>query len=84
MRNSARLRSIYTVIDMGFLDEVGKVAGAIAAVEATDKVDPDASILTKGIAAVAGFEGAGALESLVQKKEDEVIPQAADNAGTQA
>jgi hypothetical protein len=39
---------------MGFLDEVGKVAGAIAAVEATDKVDPDASILTKGIAAVAG------------------------------
>jgi hypothetical protein len=69
---------------MGFLDEVGKVAGAIAAVEATDKVDPDASILTKGIAAVAGFEGAGALESLVAKKEDEGTPEDADNAGTQA
>ena len=69
---------------MGFLDEVGKVAGAIAAVEATDKVDPDASILTKGIAAVAGFKGAGALESLVEKKEDEAIPDDADSAGTQA
>jgi hypothetical protein len=72
------------VIDMGFLDEVGKVAGAIAAVEATDKVDPDASILTKGIAAVAGFKGAGALESLLEKKEDECSPEDADNAGTQA
>jgi len=69
---------------MGFLDEVGKVAGAIAAVEATDKVDPDASILTKGIAAVAGFKGAGALESLLEKKEDEGSPEDADNAGTQA
>ena len=69
---------------MGFLDEVGKVAGAVAAVEATDKVDPDASILTKGIAAVAGFKGAGALESLVEKKEDEAAPDDADNAGTQA
>ena len=69
---------------MGFLDEVGKVAGAIAAVEATDKVDPDASILTKGIAAVAGFKGAGALESLVEKKEDEAAPDDADNAGAQA
>lgn len=72
------------VIDMGFLDEVGKVAGAIAAVEATDKVDPDASLLTKGIAAVAGFKGAGALESLVEKKEDEAAPDDADNAGAQA
>ena len=69
---------------MGFLDEVGKVAGAVAAVEATDKVDPDASILTKGIAAVAGFKGAGALESLVEKKEDEAAPDDADSAGTQA
>jgi hypothetical protein len=69
---------------MGLLDEVGKVAGAIAAVEATDKVDPDASILTKGIAAVAGFKGAGALESLVEKKEDDASPDDADSAGTQA
>jgi len=57
--------------DMGLLDEVGKIAGAVAAVEAAEKVDPEAGLLTKGIAAVAGFEGAGKLESLVEKKEDE-------------
>ncbi|RDK02195.1 hypothetical protein [Paraburkholderia lacunae] len=56
---------------MGLLDEAGKIAGAIAAVEAAEKVDPDAGLLTKGIAAVAGFEGAGALESLIEKKDDE-------------
>ncbi|MBN3803913.1 hypothetical protein GXB81_12735 [Paraburkholderia sp. Ac-20336] len=56
---------------MGLLDEVGKIAGAVAAVEAAEKVDPEAGLLTKGIAAVAGFEGAGKLESLVEKKEDE-------------
>lgn len=55
---------------MGLLDEVGKIAGAVAAVEAAEKVDPDAGLLTKGIAAIAGFEGAGALESLVEKKEE--------------
>ncbi|WP_183730128.1 MULTISPECIES: hypothetical protein [Paraburkholderia] len=56
---------------MGILDKVGEIAGAVAAVEATDKVDPDAGFLTKAAAAVAGFEGAGALEKLVEKKEDE-------------
>lgn len=56
---------------MGILDEVGKVAGAIAAVEATEKVDSDAGFLTKAAAAVAGFEGAGALEKMAEKKEDD-------------
>ena len=69
---------------MGILDTVGEIVGAVAAVEATDKVDPDASLLTKGIAAVAGFKGAGALESLVEKKEDEGGTEAVDNAAPQA
>ncbi|WP_310632129.1 hypothetical protein [Paraburkholderia sp.] len=56
---------------MGILDKLGEVAGAVAAVEAAEKVDPDAGFLTKAAAAVAGFEGAGALENLVEKKEDE-------------
>ncbi|WP_118183145.1 hypothetical protein [Paraburkholderia phosphatilytica] len=56
---------------MGLLDEAGKIAGAIAAVEATEKVDPDAGLLTKAAAAVGGFEGAKALENLVEKKDDE-------------
>ena len=64
---------------MGILDKVGEIAGAVAAVEATEKVDPDASLLTKGIAAVAGFKGAGALEELVEKKEDEKKEDEASN-----
>jgi hypothetical protein len=56
---------------MGILDEVGKIAGAAAAVEATDKLDPDAGLLTKAAAAIGGFEGAKALEGLLEKKDDE-------------
>lgn len=58
-------------VTMGLLDEVGKIAGAVAAVEAAEKVDPDAGLLTKAVAAVAGFKGAGALEEMLEKKEDE-------------
>lgn len=56
---------------MGILDIAGEIAGAVAAVEGAEKLDPDAGLLTKGIAAVAGFKGAGALESLVGQKEGE-------------
>lgn len=63
---------------MGLLDEAGKIAGAIAAVEAAEKVDPEAGLLTKGIAAIAGFEGAGKLESMIEKKDGDT-QEAADN-----
>jgi hypothetical protein len=66
---------------MGILDKVGEIAGAVAAVEATDKVDPNAGFLTKAAAAVAGFEGAGALESMVEKKEED---KPADDSAQQA
>lgn len=56
---------------MGILNTVGEIAGAVAAVEAAEKVDPDAGLLTKGLAAVAGFKGAEAVEGLVEKKEDD-------------
>ena len=46
---------------MGFLEEAEKIAGAVIAVEGVKKVDPNASILTEYAAAVAGFEGAGAI-----------------------
>ncbi|MGF6599961.1 hypothetical protein P3T23_004695 [Paraburkholderia sp. GAS448] len=74
---------------MGILDTVGEIAGAVAAVEGTKKVDPDASLLTEGLAAVAGFKVAGALESLVEKKdeekkEEESGAQDTDNAAPQA
>ncbi|MFT4064432.1 hypothetical protein [Paraburkholderia sp.] len=64
---------------MGLLDEVGKIAGAVAAVEAAEKVDPEAGLLTKGVAAVAGFEGAGKVESMLEKKEEDKQDDA-DNA----
>jgi len=56
---------------MGILDTIGEIAGAVVAVEAADKIDPDASLLTKGIAAIAGFKGAGAVESLLDKQEEQ-------------
>ena len=62
---------------MGILDAVGEIAGAVAAVEGAEKLDPNASFLTKGVAAVAGYKGAEALESLAEKKED-----AADSSDT--
>jgi hypothetical protein len=74
---------------MGILDKVGEIAGAVAAVEALEKVDPDAGLLTKAAAAVAGFEGAGALESLIEKKKGDAQeaaddPQTDDASGSQA
>ncbi|WP_430387245.1 hypothetical protein [Dyella sp. 20L07] len=56
---------------MGILDTLGEVVGAVAAVEGAEKLDPNASLLTKGLAAVAGFKGAGALEDLAGKKEND-------------
>jgi len=53
---------------MGFLEEA---AGAVAAVEGVKKLDPNAGILTEGVAAIAGFEGAKAITEFIEKKEEE-------------
>jgi hypothetical protein len=55
---------------MGLLDEAEKLGGALIAVEGLKKVDPNASILTEGAAAFAGFEGTGAVKEELEKKED--------------
>jgi hypothetical protein len=55
-------------IIMGILEEA---AGAFAAVEATKKLDPNAGILTEGVAAVAGFEGTEAITNFIEKKEED-------------
>ena len=49
---------------MGILNEL---IGAVVAVEAVDKLDPEAGFFKKGLAAIAGFEG----EKLVEEKIDE-------------
>lgn len=56
---------------MGILDLAGEMIGAVAAVEAAEKLDPNAGLLTKGVAAYAGFKGAGALEGMAGRKEEE-------------
>jgi len=56
---------------MGLLDEAEKIAGAVAAVEGLKKVDPNASILTEGAAAVAGFEGVEAVKEHFEEKKEE-------------
>jgi hypothetical protein len=53
---------------MGILEEA---AGAFAAVEGVKKVDPNAGLITEGIAAVAGFEGVKAVTDFIEKKEEE-------------
>jgi hypothetical protein len=56
---------------MGFLEEAEKIAGAVAAVEGMKKLDPNAGIVTEAAAAIAGFEGAGAIAERIEKKEEE-------------
>lgn len=53
---------------MGILEEA---AGAFAAVEGAKKLDPNAGIITEAVAGIAGFEGAGAIENFIEKKEEE-------------
>ena len=55
---------------MGLLDEVEKVAGAVVAVEAAKKLDPNAGIFTEGAAAIAGYKGTEKLEEHFEKKDD--------------
>jgi hypothetical protein len=55
---------------MGFMEEAEKLAGAVIAVEGVKKLDPNASIFTEGAAAIAGYEGAGAIAEHLEKKEE--------------
>ncbi len=56
---------------MGFMEEAEKLAGAAVAVEGAKKLDPNAGIFTEAAAAVAGFEGAGAIADHLEKKDDD-------------
>ncbi|MFZ6849503.1 hypothetical protein [Undibacterium sp. RuRC25W] len=53
---------------MGILEEV---IGAVVAVEGVKKLDPDASLLTEGIAAITGFEGVKVVGEHLEKKEND-------------
>ncbi|MBU6502314.1 MAG: hypothetical protein KGQ35_05555 [Burkholderiales bacterium] len=53
---------------MGLLTEI---VGAVAAVEGVKKLDPNASLLTEGIAAVAGYKGVEAVTEHLENKDAE-------------
>ena len=53
---------------MGLLEEL---AGAAAAVEGAKKLDPNAGVVTEGVAAIAGFEGTEALVDHFEKKDEQ-------------
>jgi hypothetical protein len=53
---------------MGILEEA---AGAFAAIEGAKKLDPNAGIITEGVAAIAGFEGTEAITNFIEKKEED-------------
>lgn len=60
---------------MGIGKLIEEVGGAIAAEQAAEAADPNANILVKGAAAIAGFVAAdklsGALESHAEAKREE-------------
>ena len=55
--------------------------GAFAAVEGLKKLDPGASLITEGLAAVAGFEGVKKLTEHLEGKKQEG-EAGADTSGT--
>jgi len=57
---------------MGILEEA---AGAFAAVEGAKKLDPNAGILTEGVAAIAGFEGTKEVTELIENHEEKADQQ---------
>ena len=53
---------------MGIEKLAEEAAGAFAADKAVDKLDPNAGILEKGAAMVAGFEGGGMVGDFIKNK----------------
>ena len=55
---------------MGILDFAEKAAGALAADKALEAVDPNAGMIEKAAAAVAGFEGVAAVKDHFNKPDE--------------
>lgn len=56
---------------MGILDIVEEAAGAFGADKALEAVDPNAGLLARGAAAIAGFEGAKMIKNRLSDADDE-------------
>ena len=55
---------------MGIGKLIEEIGGAVAAEQAAEAADPNAGILVKGAAAVAGFMGAGKLSDALEAHAD--------------
>jgi hypothetical protein len=66
-------------IAMGLLNQI---IGAVVAEEALEKVDPEAGLLKKGMAAIAGFEGEKMVEEKLSEhlQESPATPTTLDNS----
>ncbi len=67
---------------MGIEKLIEEAAGAIAAKDAVEAVDPNAGFLTEAAAAVAGFEGVNKVTEALEKKEEAQPPAGDDSQGT--
>lgn len=67
---------------MGILDFAEEAAGAFAADKALEAVDPNAGILAKGAAIIAGFEGVKAVKEHFAGDSDGNDAQPDDDAPT--
>lgn len=67
---------------MGILDIIEEAAGAFAADKALEAVDPNAGMLAKAAAAVAGFEGVAKAKEYLNKDDSEQVdtPPADDSS----
>ncbi len=54
---------------MGIGDFLEEAAGGLAAEQIADKLDPNAGILVKGAAALAGFEGVGMVKEHLEGEQ---------------
>jgi hypothetical protein len=56
---------------MGIENLIEEAAGAFVADQALEKVDPNAGILAKGAAAIAGFEGVSKVQDMLGSDEQQ-------------
>lgn len=61
---------------MGIGTLIEEVAGAVAAEQAVEKLDPNAGTLVKAAAIVGGFEGASALTGMLEGHQPAAHPAA--------
>ncbi len=69
---------------MGIGKLIEEIGGAIAAEQAAEAADPNAGVLVKGAAAVAGFVGPGKLSDALQAHTDANQDAAQDAADASA